>query len=151
MSITVNFRTASGTNQTRIFQRREGVSVFGKVTGLLGLGEPFTHMRLEIPEISFFAETRCNVFGDYDFFFRMPGTGSGVLTLRITATFTASGQDIVVIPVAYGEEKVPPTPPPPLQGDIAYSVGSAIVTPIVVVAGVYLLIRYLFTKVERTS
>jgi hypothetical protein len=152
MSLTVNFRTESGTNQSRIFQNGQGVSLFGKVTGALGLGEPFTHVRLEIEEINFFAETRANLFGDYDFFFRIPAMGSGVLTLRLTATFSLSGQDVVVIPVAYGDARVPPAPPPPIQGDVA-AVGGGIaqsaVTAVVLVAGAYLLIRYLFTKAEK--
>jgi hypothetical protein len=153
MSLTVNFRTESGTNQSRIFKNGQGVSLFGKATGALGLGEPFTHVRFEIEELGFFAETRANVFGDYDFFFRIPATGSGVLTLRLTATFSLSGQDTVVIPIAYGSDaRVPPVPPPPVQGDVA-GIGSSIaqraVTTVVLVAGAYLLIRHLFTKVEK--
>jgi hypothetical protein len=99
MAISVNFRTQSRELDSRSLPLNEGVSVYGKVTGLLGIGEPFQLVRFELGDR--FQETRTNAFGDYAFFFRTPNTRERA-TIRLTTFFTVGGVQSREIPVAYG-------------------------------------------------
>lgn len=101
MSVTVNFKTASGLNSTRVFKQAEGISIYGKCTGVAGIGEPGTHVRLEIKKgssVIYFQETMTNIWGDYDFYYTTPNY-NGQLTVRLIATYSISGQDVVNIPI----------------------------------------------------
>lgn len=103
--VSVNLRTQSGINTSRKFNRGEGVSIFGKCTGILGLGEPYTHVRVEVLSSNgvglFFDEMTTNVFGDYHSYFTFPNV-DGRYTIQVTATFTVSGQDKSIVPVSVG-------------------------------------------------
>lgn len=120
MAITVNFRTSKGNVTSRQFQRNEGVSVYGKLTGMAGVGEPGTHIRMEIVDSRsnaiYFKETNANLWGDYDFWFRT-GFKDERLTIVLTATYSIAGQDRVEIPIGVGNVNASPAPRPQTEGD----------------------------------
>lgn len=111
---TVNFRDSYGINNTRRFEKNAGVSVFGKCTGVTGIYEPGTHVRINVTknnEPFFFDEKNTDIFGDYDFWFRTPNEDTN-LNVQIIATYSIAGQDIVNIPLAVGNVSPKPLPIP---------------------------------------
>lgn len=136
MSIAVTISDSNGNRlNTRQFARGQSIVVSGHVTGALGLGEPFTHIQVEIPEISFLWQDTTSLFGNFSFGLTMPNRNTN-LTLRITATYTVAGQDNVVIPIGVGDVAAEPLPAPPVQGEwpawvlpVAAVVIAAIVLP----------------------
>ena len=119
MAITVNFRTSKGNVTSRQFQKNEGVSVYGKLTGVAGVGEPGTHIRMEIIDsrgISiFFDEDTANIWGNYDFWFRAPFDDTR-LKIILTATYSIAGQDKVIIPIGIGNVYASSAPTPQTEG-----------------------------------
>jgi len=105
MSITVNLKTQRGEIKNRQFNLSEGVSVYGSVFGMSGMFEPGTHMRFELLDannkVIEFDEKTSNIFGDYDFWFRTPAFDTN-LTIKLTATYSISGQDQTLIPIGVG-------------------------------------------------
>ena len=120
MAITVNFKTSKGNVTSRQFQKNEGVSVYGKLTGMAGVGEPGTHIRMEIIDSRnnsiFFKEDTANIWGNYDFWFRTPYKDEK-LTIVLTATYSISGQDKVNIPIGVGSVYASSAPSPQTEGD----------------------------------
>ncbi len=120
MAITVNFRTSKGNVTSRQFQKNEGVSVYGKLTGVAGVGEPGTHIRMEIINSKnnsiFFKEDTANLWGDYDFWFRTSFKDER-LTIILTATYSIAGQDKVIIPIGIGNVFASQAPSPQTEGD----------------------------------
>lgn len=105
---TVNFRDSNGINNSRRFEKNAGVSVFGKCTGVSGMYEPGTHVRINITKNGqpfFYDEKNTDFFGDYDFWFRTPNEDTN-LNVEIVSTYSISGQDIVNIPLSVGN-KIP--------------------------------------------
>ena len=121
MTIAVKIESPVGTTlQTRNFQPGQRVRVGGHVTGALSIGEPFTHVRMELTGDGFyplFEETRTNFLGDFWFDIIMPWT-SGKANLQFIATFSLLGQDVVDVPIAIGNVYPDPTPLPPPQGTL---------------------------------
>lgn len=119
MAITVNFRTSKGKVTTRQFLKNEGVSVYGKLTGMV-MPEPGTHIRMEILDSSnrsiFFDEDNANLWGDYDFWFRTPFEDER-LTIILTATYSITGQDIINIPIGVGNVFASSAPSPAMEGN----------------------------------
>lgn len=119
MAITVNFRTSKGNVTSRQFQKNEGVSVYGKLTGVAGVGEPGTHIRMEIIDSRnnsiFFKEDTANFWGDYDFWFRTPFENIK-LKIILTATYSIAGQDKVIIPIGVGNVFASSAPSPQVEG-----------------------------------
>jgi len=103
--------------QSRRFESGKGVSVYGKVTSLLGFGAPGTTVRIEalsggnLP--SYFQNQVSNAFGDYAFWLEVPDTKGGRGVLRITASYSISGQEHVDIPISWGDETPETLAPPP--------------------------------------
>lgn len=120
MAITVNFRTSQGNVTSRQFPKNEGVSVYGKLTGMAGVGEPGTHIRMEIKDSRnnsiYFNEDTANIWGDYNFWFRT-GFKDERLTIVLTATYSIAGQDKVNIPIGIGNVNASPAPSPETEGD----------------------------------
>lgn len=113
---TVNFRTQSGENNSRRFEKNQGISVYGKCTGITGIYEPGTHVRINVTkngQAFFFDETNTDIFGDYDFWFRTPNEDTN-LNVNIISTYSISGQDNVNIPISVGN-LIPKPLPNPLQ------------------------------------
>jgi hypothetical protein len=111
---TVHFKTASGENNTRRFNKNEGVSIYGKCTGVTGIYEPGTHVRINVTKDNqtfYFDEKNTDIFGDYDFWFRTPNEDTN-LNVQIVATYSISGQDIVNIPLGIGNVNPKPLPNP---------------------------------------
>ena len=121
MAITVNFRTSKGNVTSRQFQKNEGVSVYGKLTGMAGVGEPGSHIRMEIIDNNnnsiYFKENTANLWGDYDFWFRTP-LEDAELKIVLTASFSWYGQDRVIIPIGVGNVLPSPAPRPPIEGNL---------------------------------
>jgi hypothetical protein len=135
MGLTVNFRTAQSVVTSRNFPvGGVGVSVYGKATGAAGLGEPFTNMRIEITGDSIYLtqDGRANLFGDYAFFFRTPPS-DGNASVKLVATYTVAGQEIVVVPISFGQS-VPDTLPEPPSTDLFAKYAIPIVLIVVAVA-----------------
>mgnify|MGYP001559215048 CR=1 FL=1 len=107
MSLEVKFETPPGNVLSgRNFSPGQSLRIGGHVTGALGLGEPFTHIRLEITDGSFLPillETQTNLLGDFWFDIFLPNANSKA-NVKLTATFTVTGQDVVIIPIAIGQE-----------------------------------------------
>ena len=120
MAITVNFRTQQGNVTSRQFQKNEGVSVYGKLTGMAGVGEPGTHIRMEIIDSRnksiFFDEDNANLYGDYNFWFHT-GFKDERLTIILTATYSIAGQDKVTIPIGIGNVNASRAPSPQTEGN----------------------------------
>lgn len=119
MPITVNFRTSKGIVNTRQFQKNQGVSVYGKVVDVTGIGGPGTHIRMEILDDRnnsiFFKEDITDLWGDYSFWFRTPFEDTR-LTIIFTATFSFAGQNKAVIPIGIGNVFASSAPSPARQG-----------------------------------
>ena len=139
MAITVNFRTSKGNVKTRAFPKNEGVSVYGKLTGMAGVGEPGTHIRMEVLDKNnnsiYFSEQTANLWGDYNFWFRTPNDDVR-LTILLTATYSIAGQDKVTIPIAVGNVYALPAPSPQTEGDWL-----SMIPLLVISAGVIYLIK----------
>lgn len=111
---TVNFRTSIGENNTRRFEKNQGVSIYGKCTGVTGMFEPGTHVQINITKDGqpfFYDNTNAGIFGDYDFWFRTPNEDCN-LNVLIVATYSISGQDQVNVPLAVGNKIPKPVPVP---------------------------------------
>jgi len=122
MSITVNFRTSEQELPARRFPKNVPISIYGKVTGVLGLGEAFQHIRIEIlnreNQSIFFDEDTTNTFGDYAFYVVFPNEDT-YYTIVLTATYSVSGQDTARVPVAVGDvEPIGEAPKPEEQGNV---------------------------------
>lgn len=100
---------------TRQFQPGQNLRIGGHVTGLLGLGEPFQQITLDIPELSISGQTNTDILGDYWFDITLPNVTKKA-TITITATFSVSGQDVVTVPISLGNLSPDPLPSPPDQG-----------------------------------
>ncbi|HES59643.1 MAG TPA: hypothetical protein ENO18_04345 [Caldithrix sp.] len=117
MALTVNLKTQSGLNYSRKFNPGDGVSIYGKATGILGLGEPGTHVRFSVLSGSstiYFKETYTDIWGDYSFYYTMP-LNNAKLDFVLIASYSVYGQDQVKIPVAVGY-KPDPLPLPEGEG-----------------------------------
>lgn len=115
---TVNFRTQYGINSSRKFEKNQGVSVFGKCTGVTGVYEPGTHVRINVTKNNqpfYFSEKNTDIFGDYDFWFRTPNEDCN-LNVNIISTYSIAGQDNVNIPVSVGNTIPKPLPTPQSEG-----------------------------------
>jgi hypothetical protein len=135
MALTVNLRTQRGNIYNRKFNSGEGVSIYGKATGVLGLGEPGTHVRFQVMKNNttvYFKEGYTNIFGDYDFYYVMPLNDTKLIFVLI-ATYTVSGQDVVNIPVSVGNTTPDPLPFPQGEGLPWW-----VLPAVLVVGGVYL-------------
>lgn len=114
MAITVNFKTKNGEKTNRKFELNEGVSIYGKFTGVL-TPEPFTFYRIEVTnnkgENVYYKEGNANVFGDYDGYFKTPDLPQQ-LEVKVNATYSVSGSDETIINIACGgiEPKRNPDP-----------------------------------------
>lgn len=111
---TVNFRTSYGENNSRQFEKNQGVSVYGKCTGVTGMFEPGTHVQINITKNGksfFYDNTNTNIFGDYSFWFRTPNEDCN-LNVQIVATYSISGQDQINVPLAVGSASPKPLPIP---------------------------------------
>ena len=115
MAITVNFKTNKGIVTNRTFEKNEGVSVYGKLTGMFGVGEPGTWIRLNVlnenNQSILTKETNANLWGDYDFYFVTPNQDSK-LKIGLIATYSIAGSDETTIPIAVGN-KIPENLPQP--------------------------------------
>lgn len=98
-------RTGSGIVTNRRFPKGEGVSIYGKTTGMAGIGEPGTFVRLNIlderGQTVVYKETLTNIWGDYDFWFRTPYHNAKLIVM-LYATYSITGSDETVIPIAVG-------------------------------------------------
>jgi hypothetical protein len=135
MALTVNLRTQRGINYNRKFNPGEGVSIYGKATGVLGLGEFGTHVRLQVNKGNttvYFKETYTNLWGDYDFYYVMP-LNDMRLDFILIASYSVAGQDDVTVPVSVGN--LTPAPLPRPQGE---GLPWWVLPAVLVVGGVYL-------------
>lgn len=133
---TVHFKTYSGENNTRRFNKNEGVSIYGKCTGVTGIYEPGTHVRIEITQNGmpfYFDETNTDIFGDYDFYFKTPNNDTN-LDLKIVSTYSISGQDFVNIPLAVGNANPKPLPNPNPE----YSLLNYLPLMVIAIAGIFI-------------
>lgn len=116
MPITVAFEKPPGTvTYTRQFQPGDQIRVSGKVTGLVGLGEPLLRVRLEITDrfSPMFGESRTNLLGNYWFDVTLPQVVSQAKVV-VTAWFY-TGAEQVSVPIGIGTEPEPiPAPTPGL-------------------------------------
>lgn len=147
MSITVNFRSSQGEITSRRFRAGEGVSVYGKSTGVVLPDVVGTRIRLVLDEAGYYQDTRVSdIFGGWSGWITFPSTpGSG--TLRVTA-YRPLGTETVEVPIAWGEArdvKLPPVPreePTSGLGETIFETLSSlkvVALAAIVVAGVYFL------------
>ena len=125
MSIEVKFESPpDNILVTRNFQPGQSLRIGGHVTGAAGLGEPFTPVVLDITD-GFYpitAQSSTNWLGDFWFDVALPNVTSQA-TVKLTATFSVMGQDVVTIPIGIGEVMPAPLPTPPKQvGETALEV-----------------------------
>jgi len=110
MGISVNFKTRAGENTSRIFQKNEGVSIYGKVTGISGVFEPFIYVRCEVKENNvpiFTRDTYADIFGDYDFYFLTPNRDTNLeVNIFSQGINIIQGNETRKIPIAVGN-KIP--------------------------------------------
>jgi hypothetical protein len=99
-SLTVNLRSASGEIRNRNLTKGVGVSVYGKVFGLI-LPSSFSDVRFEIPELSYVDNTSTNAFGSYSFWF-VPTVDNQALTFRLLGSLP-TGMELVDYPVGVGK------------------------------------------------
>ena len=115
MAITVNFKTNKGIVTNRLFDKNEGVSIYGKLTGMFGVGEPGTWIRLNVlnenNQSILTKETNANLWGDYDFYFITPNQDKN-LKIVLVATYSIAGYDETTVPIAVGN-KIPENLPQP--------------------------------------
>ena len=113
--ITVNVRSSSSEITNRQLPKNSGISIFGKVTGMIGIGEPLTVVRIEVINKSgstyFVKETSANFWGDYNFYFVTPDENTNMI-IKLYATYSTSGQDLIIYPVGIGSAKADPLPAP---------------------------------------
>jgi len=117
MAIIVTLKTQRGIITNRRFNLGEGVSVYGSVYGVTGMFEPGTHIRFELLDSNnqslIYKDTVSDIWGNYDFWFRTPDYETN-LKIKLTATYSISGQDIVTIPISTGNrmpDKLPDVSP----------------------------------------
>lgn len=134
--ISVSFRTKSSAVLDRRFAKGDGVSIYGKVSGVSGLGAILTGVRLEVPELSYFEDSQTNLFGDYAFYYVFPNADQA-LTIKITATFSVSGQETVTIPVSVGA-MLPAKLPTPPKSDTSFIQDTTRLITILVVVGIFI-------------
>lgn len=117
--IATYFRTANNKITNRQFPMNTGVSIYGNVTGALGLGEPFTDVRIEVigndGRDIYFTEVKTNVWGDFSGYFVTPNY-STKLTVKIIATYSVAGQYESIIPIGVGGVTPDPAPSPQTAG-----------------------------------
>ncbi len=118
MAITVKFKTSKGNVSSRQFQKNEGVSVYGTLTGAV-MPQPGAHIRMEIIDSRnnaiFFGEENANIWGDYNFWFRTPNKDER-LKIILTATYSIAGQDKAIIPIGVGNIYPSSAPSPEIEG-----------------------------------
>jgi len=104
--ITVNFRTSTGNNTSRRFEKNEGVSIYGNVRGIF-LPDLFAYVRLEILDqfnnAIFFDDDYADVFGDYDFWFRTSNKDEN-LKIKISTKHPGGNVETVTVPIAVGNK-----------------------------------------------
>ena len=151
MSVQVKFFDDAGQQlTTRRFKPGQWIAISGFVTGAAGIGEPFTHSRIEIPEIDFLWEGQTNIWGVFSLQLQLPYEPIK-LTVKVTVTFTVSGQDVVLIPIAVGNVELEPLPEPPSQGTLSDDLKTALILGVVVVAAVFMSIVAVPSKVIALS
>jgi hypothetical protein len=105
MSISVNFETSAGANTTRQFQPGDGVSVYGKVTGALGVGEPSANVILELVngagQSVGYQNLTTDIWGDYAGWLDLPFVSQKMI-LKISAQLPVSGVENVTVPIGVG-------------------------------------------------
>jgi hypothetical protein len=113
--ITVNFRTQSGINTSRRFEKNQGVSIYGNIQGIF-LPDLFAYVRLEIIDqfnnTILFDDKFANIFGDYDFWFRTSNNNEN-LKIKISAKHPGGNVETVIVPIAIGSntpENLPDVP-----------------------------------------
>lgn len=115
MGLSVHLRSNSRTITDRRLEPGEGVSIFGKSTSLMGVFNPGALVTIELTNnhgITIFQdEVYTDLWGDYDSFFVAPFV-SGRYNLRLTATYSISGQDVREYPLAVGNVAPAPLPDP---------------------------------------
>lgn len=105
MAITVNLKTKNGINTNRKFELSQGISVYGKLTGVTGMFEPFTFFRIEVFETNglpiYYKEGTTDLFGGFDGYFLTPEYPAK-MKIIVNATYTISGSDKTEIRIASG-------------------------------------------------
>ncbi len=106
MAITVNFKTKRGMIVNRRFEKNEGISLYGKVSTLTGVGiTPGTFIRLNVVDSYgnsiVHKETLTDFWGGYSFWFVTPDQNVKLL-VKIFAAYTWAGQDETAVPIAVG-------------------------------------------------
>ncbi len=118
MSTSVIFESPPGNVlSTRRFARGQELRIGGKVTGTLGLGEPFQAVQLYL-EGDFdpiYQSSWTDLLGDYWFDIRLPDIDSQAV-VTVVATFSLAGQDTVQVPIGIGDVRPPPPDRPGDQG-----------------------------------
>ena len=110
MPLTINFKTNRGIITSRQFDLSQGISIYGSFAGMVGEPEPFSTVQIQINDPSgntiFFNNTSTNFWGDYDFYFVAPSVQMQ-LTVIITAFYTITGQDQLIVPIGVGLTPAP--------------------------------------------
>lgn len=143
MGLSIHLRSATRQITNRKLEPGEGVSIYGKSTTLMGVFNPGALVTIELRNSNgvtvFQDETYTDLWGDYDSFFVSPFV-AGRYNLRLTATYSISGQDIRDYPVAVGDVAPAPLPDPEPEKTFLDWI------PIVAVAGLGLYAYTIFKK-----
>lgn len=111
--ISVNFRSDVQEFTARHFPSKVGLSIYGKITGLAGLGEPSQNVRCEIIDeygkSIYFKEDSTNLWGDYSFYVKFENDGT--YTIVLSSAFSAAGVTEARIPVSVGSAELPKEAP----------------------------------------
>lgn len=149
MPITVNFRVGDQEVSSRRFNGGDGVSIYGKTSGLVLYDPPGTRVRVSIDELLFFQDTRTNIFGDYSAFVRLPLT-SGRGTVKVER-FAPLGVESTQIPISWGDQKPLPLPeeqPPPSAASLFSDAKGLLFILIAGAVAIYAL-PYVFKEVKK--
>ncbi|MBI4287766.1 MAG: hypothetical protein HY671_04970 [Chloroflexi bacterium] len=117
----MQFEQPPGTEvSTRQFSPGAQFRISGKVTGSLGMPNPFMQVRLDIHDgfPPLFRETYTNLLGNYSFDVTLPYV-VGQASLVLTAWFPVGGAEQVTIPIGLGMEPAPlPAPGPDMLSSL---------------------------------
>lgn len=145
VTTTVFFKTEQGENTSLRFQKKQGISIYGRCIGSLSLPEPGTLVQLNVRDsggnLLYSNETHAGVFGGYDFYFVTPDKDE-TLEIEIIANYSIAGKDDIKTTISVGESSMP-VPPSPVP-DVTASI-----MPYVLIAGVILAGLFYFKSVKR--
>jgi len=106
MGITVKFFDSGGHElTTRQFQPLQRVAINCYVTGLAGIGEPFTSVSCDVfsgARLLYSRQDTTNLWGVVDFPLQFPDNVSGSGKVILNASFTVAGNERKEIPIAFG-------------------------------------------------